>query len=84
MSSLVRIRLPPPFVSKFNLMSILVTGEPDSLVLTLIVELLNQGHGVVAFDNLSNSKSLLLSVYKSIAGKGFDFIEGVIFEMQNS
>jgi len=59
-------------------MSILVTGGTGFIGSHAIVELLNQGHGVVAFDNLSNSKSLVVDRIQSIAGKGFDFIEGDI------
>ena len=59
-------------------MSILVTGGTGFIGSHAIVELLNQGHGVVAFDNLSNSKSLVVDRIQSIAGKAFDFIEGDI------
>lgn len=67
MSSLVRIRLPPPFVTRQKiLMSILVTGGAGFIGSHAIVELLDQGHQVVALDNFCNIKALVLDLKQMI------------------
>lgn len=63
-------------------MSILVTGGAGFIGSHAIVELLNQGHQVVALDNFCNSKALVLERIQEIANKEFVFIEGDIRDAQ--
>lgn len=57
-------------------MKILVTGGLGYIGSHTIVELLNNGHDVVALDNLSNSKIETKQMIEKIANKSFRFIEG--------
>ena len=59
-------------------MSILVTGGAGFIGSHAIVELLNQGHQVVALDNFCNSKSTVLERIQDITKKEFQFVEGDI------
>ena len=52
-------------------MSILVTGGAGFIGSHAIVELLNEGHSVVAIDNLSNSKNIAIKRIQDITGKAF-------------
>ena len=63
-------------------MSILVTGGAGFIGSHAIVELLNEGHSVVALDNLSNSKPLVNRRIQEITGKSFEFVEGDIRDAQ--
>ena len=63
-------------------MSILVTGGAGFIGSHAIVELLNAGHGVVALDNLSNSKALVIQRIEKITGKTVEFVEGDIRDAQ--
>ena len=63
-------------------MSILVTGGTGFIGSHAIVELLNEGYSVVALDNLSNSKPLVIKRIKEITGKSFEFVEGDIRDAQ--
>ena len=63
-------------------MSILVTGGTGFIGSHAIVELLNKGHSVVALDNLSNSKSLVIKRIGEITGKTCEFVEGDIRDAQ--
>ena len=59
-------------------MSILVTGGAGFIGSHAIVELLNKGYSVVALDNLSNSKPLVIKRIQEITGKSYEFLEGDI------
>ena len=59
-------------------MSILVTGGAGFIGSHAIVELLNEGYSVVALDNLSNSKPLVIKRIEEITGKSFEFVKGDI------
>lgn len=63
-------------------MSVLVTGGAGFIGSHTIVELLNGGYQVVALDNLSNSKDLVIEQIQSISGKTLEFIEGDIRDAQ--
>ena len=63
-------------------MSILVTGGAGFIGSHAIVELLNEGHSVVAIDNLSNSKNIAIKRIQDITGKAFEFVEGDIRDAQ--
>ena len=63
-------------------MSILVTGGTGFIGSHAIVELLNEGYSVVALDNLSNSKPLVIKRIQEITGKSFEFVEGDIRDSQ--
>ena len=63
-------------------MSILVTGGAGFIGSHAIVELLNEGYSVVALDNLSNSKPLVIKAIQEITGKSFEFVEGDIRDAQ--
>lgn len=57
-------------------MDILITGGAGYIGSHTCVELLNAGHRVVVFDNLSNSKKVSLERVEVITGKKVDFILG--------
>jgi len=59
-------------------MRILVTGGTGYIGSHTVVELLNCGYDVTIFDNLSNSKELVVDRIEKIAGKRPDFIKGDI------
>lgn len=56
-------------------MKILVTGGAGYIGSHTVVELLNDGYGVVVIDNLSNSSQESLRRVEAIAGKAVDFHE---------
>ena len=56
-------------------MKLLVTGGTGYIGSHTIVELLNSGHEVVAFDNFYNSKPEVLNRIKAITGKDIVFYE---------
>lgn len=56
-------------------MKVLVTGGTGYIGSHTIVELLNAGHEVVAFDNFYNSKPEVLNRIKTITGKAVKFYE---------
>ena len=56
-------------------MKLLVTGGTGYIGSHTIVELLNSGHEVVAFDNYYNSKPEVLNRIKTITGKSITFYE---------
>ncbi len=56
-------------------MKLLVTGGTGYIGSHTIVELLNNGHEVVAFDNFYNSKPEVLNRIKKITGKDITFYE---------
>jgi UDP-glucose 4-epimerase len=55
---------------------ILVTGAAGYIGSHTCVELLNEGHEIVAIDNLSNSKAVALERVRKITGKDFPFFNG--------
>ena len=57
---------------------ILVTGGTGYIGSHTVVELLQAGHEVLIFDNLSNSKRSVLDRIERIAGRRPDFVEGDI------
>lgn len=59
-------------------MNIFVTGGAGYIGSHTCVELLESGHDVVVYDNLSNSSAESLRRVESIAGKSLTFIEGDI------
>lgn len=59
-------------------MKILVTGAAGYIGSHTTLELLNSGHDVIAFDNLSNSNVTSLERVKKITGKSLEFICGDI------
>ena len=54
-------------------MKVLVTGGTGYIGSHTIVELLQNGHEVVAFDNFYNSKPMVIDRIKTITGKDFKF-----------
>ena len=56
-------------------MKVLVTGGTGYIGSHTIVELLKNGHEVIAFDNFYNSKPLVIDRIKTITGKDFKFYE---------
>ncbi|MBE0363245.1 UDP-glucose 4-epimerase [Pseudoalteromonas ulvae UL12] len=59
-------------------MAILVTGGNGYIGSHTVVELLNLGHDVVVFDNLSNSNLAVLNRIETITGKQPEFVKGDI------
>ncbi|MBP6115357.1 MAG: UDP-glucose 4-epimerase GalE, partial [Neisseriaceae bacterium] len=59
-------------------MSILVTGGAGYIGSHTIIELLTQGHHIVALDNLSNANVAVFDRIKTITGQSIDFYEGDI------
>lgn len=59
-------------------MVMLVTGGSGYIGSHTVVQLLNKGHDVVIFDNLSNSRPEVLNRIEAICGKRPIFIEGDI------
>jgi UDP-glucose 4-epimerase len=59
-------------------MNILVTGGMGYIGSHTVVELLNAGHDVLVFDNLSNADRAVRERVQRITGKTFEFIEGDI------
>ncbi len=58
--------------------NILVTGGSGYIGSHTVVQLLNAGLPVVVFDNLCNSKRIVIDCIQKIAGQRVDFIEGDI------
>ena len=56
-------------------MRILVTGGTGYIGSHTIVELVNRGYEVVAVDDFSNSKPIVLDKIKQITGKEITFYE---------
>ena len=63
-------------------MKLLVTGGTGYIGSHTIVELLNSGHEVVAFDNFYNSKPEVLNRIKAITGKDIVFYEADMLDKQ--
>ena len=63
-------------------MAILVTGGNGYIGSHTVVELLNLGHKVVVFDNLSNSNLAVLKRIETITGKQPEFVKGDIRDSQ--
>lgn len=61
-------------------MKLLVTGGAGYIGSHTCVELLNAGHQVVVYDNLSNSKKAALDRAGRLSGKEIPFIEGDILD----
>jgi UDP-glucose 4-epimerase len=59
-------------------MKILVTGGAGFIGSHTSVELLEQGHDVIVFDNFSNSEQSVLDRVEKIAGKSVQLVEGDI------
>ncbi|WP_145649393.1 UDP-glucose 4-epimerase GalE [Pseudoduganella lurida] len=59
-------------------MNILVTGGMGYIGSHTVVELLNAGHEVLVFDNLSNADRAVQERVERITGKTFGFVEGDI------
>jgi UDP-glucose 4-epimerase len=57
-------------------MKIFVTGAAGYIGSHTVLELLNSGHDVIAFDNLSNSDIISLERVQKITGKSLEFIYG--------
>jgi UDP-glucose 4-epimerase len=57
---------------------ILVTGGMGYIGSHTVVELLNAGHDVLVFDNLSNADRAVQERVERITGKTFEFVEGDI------
>ena len=62
--------------------TILVTGGAGYIGSHTCVELLNTGHDVVVFDNLSNSSEESLNRVQELTGKNLSFIQGDIRDAQ--
>ncbi len=63
-------------------MRVMVTGGAGYIGTHTIVELLNAGHEVVAFDNFYNSKPMALERVRKITGKDFKFYEADMLDAQ--
>lgn len=63
-------------------MKVLVTGGAGYIGTHTIVELLNAGEEVVAFDNFYNSKPKALERVREITGKDFKFYEADMLDPQ--
>ncbi len=64
-------------------MRVLVTGGAGYIGSHTCVELLDAGHQVVVFDNLSNSKKIAIDRVESITGKAIDFVLGDLRNTQD-
>ncbi len=63
-------------------MKILVTGGTGYIGSHTVVELLNSGYNVIIYDNLSNSKELVVDRIEKITGKRPTFIKGDILDKE--
>ncbi len=63
-------------------MKVLVTGGAGYIGSHTIVELLESGYDVVAFDNFYNSKPMSLARVKEITGKDFKFYEADMLDCE--
>lgn len=59
-------------------MNILVTGGAGFIGSHTIVELIEAGHDVVAYDNLCNSSPVVFERLEAITGQAIEFVEGDI------
>ncbi len=64
-------------------MKILVTGGAGYIGSHTLVELINEGHEVVVFDNLSNSSLIALDRVKTITGVDIPFVEGDLLNIED-
>ena len=62
-------------------MKVLVTGGAGFLGRWVVKKLLDEGHTVVAFDNLSNGSELNIAEFKG--NPRFQFIKGDILDSKN-
>ena len=63
-------------------MRILVTGGAGYIGSHTCLELLNQGHEVVVFDNLSNSSEVALERVQKLAGKPLTFYKADMLDRE--
>lgn len=64
-------------------MKILVTGGAGYIGSHTLIELINEGHEVLVFDNFSNSSKISLDRVEQITGQKIEFIEGDLLNKED-